>query len=114
LSEQLIRWCFIDRLSSTQALEANRDKFSLWTKGREIETRPADSYENAPHRTLRRYGHHDRQNRPPQTIHIVQDVQRQKHAPRLAAISNHMDTGDITTLAKPDIVEQIREQVQGR
>src|SRR5258708_29544040 len=32
----------------------------------------------------------------------------------LAAISNHMDTGDITTLANPDIVAQIREQVQGR
>jgi hypothetical protein len=32
----------------------------------------------------------------------------------LAAISNHMDTGDITTLANPDIVEQIREIVQGR
>ena len=32
----------------------------------------------------------------------------------LAAISNRMDTGDITTLANPDIVEQIREQVQGR
>jgi len=25
----------------------------------------------------------------------------------LAAISNNMDTGDITTLANPDIVEQI-------
>jgi len=50
----------------------------------------------------------------PKTSHIVQDVQRQNYAPRLAAISNHMDTGDITTLAKPDIVEQIREQVQGR
>ncbi len=32
----------------------------------------------------------------------------------LAAISNHMDTGDISTLANPDIVEQIRELVQGR
>ena len=32
----------------------------------------------------------------------------------LAAISNRMDTGDITTLANPDIVEQIRELVQGR
>ena len=32
----------------------------------------------------------------------------------LAAISNHMDTGDITTLANPDIVEQIRQLVQGR
>jgi hypothetical protein len=31
----------------------------------------------------------------------------------LAAISNQMDTGDITTLANPDIVEQIRIQVQG-
>jgi len=33
---------------------------------------------------------------------------------RLAAISNRMHTGDITTLANPDIVEQIRELVQGR
>jgi acetyl-CoA synthetase len=32
----------------------------------------------------------------------------------LAAISNHMDTGDITTLANPDIVAQVREMVQGR
>jgi acetyl-CoA synthetase len=32
----------------------------------------------------------------------------------LAAISNRMHTGDITTLANPDIVEQIRELVQGR
>jgi acetyl-CoA synthetase len=32
----------------------------------------------------------------------------------LAAISNNMDTGDITTLANPDIVAQIRELVQGR
>jgi len=30
----------------------------------------------------------------------------------LAAISNRMHTGDITTLANPDIVEQIRELVQ--
>ena len=32
----------------------------------------------------------------------------------LAAISNNMDTGDITTLANPDIVGQIRQLVQGR
>jgi acetyl-CoA synthetase len=32
----------------------------------------------------------------------------------LAAVSNNMDTGDITTLANPDIVAQIRELVQGR
>ena len=31
----------------------------------------------------------------------------------LAAISNHMDTGDVTTLANPDIVEVIRKEVQG-
>ena len=31
----------------------------------------------------------------------------------LAAISNTMDTGDVTTLANPDIVEQIRVAVQG-
>jgi len=31
----------------------------------------------------------------------------------LAAISNTMDTGDVTTLANPDIVETIRKQVQG-
>jgi acetyl-CoA synthetase len=32
----------------------------------------------------------------------------------LAAISNTMDTGDITTLANPDVVETIRQQVQGK
>jgi acetyl-CoA synthetase len=31
----------------------------------------------------------------------------------LAAISNNLDVGDITTLANPDVVEQIRVQVQG-
>jgi hypothetical protein len=31
----------------------------------------------------------------------------------LAAISNRMAVGDITTLANPDVVEQIRKQVQG-
>ena len=29
------------------------------------------------------------------------------------AISNQMDTGDVTTLANPDVVEQIRVMVQG-
>ncbi|MGH9441405.1 MAG: hypothetical protein ACRD16_03950, partial [Thermoanaerobaculia bacterium] len=32
----------------------------------------------------------------------------------LAAISNTLDTGDITTLANPDVVEQIRIAVQGK
>jgi hypothetical protein len=31
----------------------------------------------------------------------------------LSAISNQLDTGDVTTLANPDIVEQIRVMVQG-
>jgi hypothetical protein len=32
----------------------------------------------------------------------------------LAAISNNLSTGDITTLSNPDIVESIREMVQGK
>jgi len=54
----------------------------------------------------------------PKMIHIVPDMPKTRSGKImrrvLAAISNHMDTGDITTLANPDIVEQIREQVQGR
>jgi len=54
----------------------------------------------------------------PKTIHVVADMPKTRSGKImrrvLAAISNEMDTGDITTLANPDIVEQIREQVQGR
>ena len=32
----------------------------------------------------------------------------------LAAISNTMDIGDVSTLANPDIVEEIRVLVQGK
>jgi hypothetical protein len=32
----------------------------------------------------------------------------------LAAISNRGATGDITTLANPDVVEKVREMVQGK
>ena len=53
----------------------------------------------------------------PKTIHIVADMPKTRSGKImrrvLAAISNQMDTGDITTLANPDIVEQIRIQVQG-
>jgi acetyl-CoA synthetase len=53
----------------------------------------------------------------PKTIHIVADMPKTRSGKImrrvLAAISNQMDTGDITTLANPDIVEQIRVQVQG-
>lgn len=54
----------------------------------------------------------------PKMIHVVPDMPKTRSGKImrrvLAAISNRMDTGDITTLANPDIVEQIRESVQGR
>jgi acetyl-CoA synthetase len=54
----------------------------------------------------------------PKMIHVVPDMPKTRSGKImrrvLAAISNHMDTGDITTLANPDIVEQIRQLVQGR
>jgi acetyl-CoA synthetase len=54
----------------------------------------------------------------PKAVHVVPDMPKTRSGKImrrvLAAISNHMDTGDITTLANPDIVEQIRELVQGR
>src|SRR5713101_1593708 len=54
----------------------------------------------------------------PKTVQIVPDMPKTRSGKImrrvLAAISNRMDTGDITTLANPDIVEQIRELVQGR
>jgi acetyl-CoA synthetase len=54
----------------------------------------------------------------PKRIHIVPDMPKTRSGKImrrvLAAISNRMDTGDITTLANPDIVEQIRQLVQGR
>jgi acetyl-CoA synthetase len=54
----------------------------------------------------------------PKTIHIVPDMPKTRSGKImrrvLAAISNQMETGDITTLANPDIVEQIRTQVQGK
>jgi acetyl-CoA synthetase len=54
----------------------------------------------------------------PRGIHVVPDMPKTRSGKImrrvLAAISNRMHTGDITTLANPDIVEQIRELVQGR
>jgi acetyl-CoA synthetase len=53
----------------------------------------------------------------PKTIQIVPDMPKTRSGKLmrrvLAAISNNMDVGDITTLANPGIVEQIRVQVQG-
>jgi acetyl-CoA synthetase len=54
----------------------------------------------------------------PKRIHIVPDMPKTRSGKImrrvLAAVSNQMDTGDITTLANPDIVAQIRQLVQGR
>ena len=54
----------------------------------------------------------------PKNIHVVPDMPKTRSGKImrrvLAAISNRMDTGDISTLANPDIVEQIRVLVQGR
>jgi acetyl-CoA synthetase len=54
----------------------------------------------------------------PKEIHMVPDMPKTRSGKImrrvLAAISNNLDTGDITTLANPDVVAQIRDQVQGR
>jgi len=54
----------------------------------------------------------------PKRIHIVPDMPKTRSGKImrrvLAAISNQLDTGDITTLANPDVVEQIRVLVQGK
>ena len=53
----------------------------------------------------------------PSAVRIVPDMPKTRSGKImrrvLASISNTMDVGDITTLANPDVVEQIRQQVQG-
>jgi acetyl-CoA synthetase len=53
----------------------------------------------------------------PRAVRIVPDMPKTRSGKImrrvLASISNHMDYGDITTLANPEVVEQIRVQVQG-
>ena len=53
----------------------------------------------------------------PKTVQVVSDMPKTRSGKLmrrvLAAISNNMNVGDISTLANPDIVEQIRVQVQG-
>ncbi len=53
----------------------------------------------------------------PKMVHIVPDMPKTRSGKImrrvLAAISNEMEIGDITTLANPDVVEQIRLGVQG-
>jgi len=54
----------------------------------------------------------------PRRILIVPDMPKTRSGKLmrrvLAALSNNMSTGDITTLANPDIVEKVRELVQGK
>jgi acetyl-CoA synthetase len=54
----------------------------------------------------------------PRRILIVPDMPKTRSGKLmrrvLAALSNNMNTGDITTLANPDVVEQVRELVQGK
>jgi acetyl-CoA synthetase len=54
----------------------------------------------------------------PKHIHIVPDMPKTRSGKLmrriLASISNRMNTGDITTLANPDVVEKVRELVQGK
>ncbi len=54
----------------------------------------------------------------PKTVHIVPDMPKTRSGKImrrvLAAISNRLDTGNIQTLANPDVVEEIRVAVQGK
>jgi acetyl-CoA synthetase len=54
----------------------------------------------------------------PRRILIVPDMPKTRSGKLmrrvLAALSNNMSTGDITTLANPDVVEKVRELVQGK
>ncbi|HUI38903.1 MAG TPA: AMP-binding protein, partial [Thermoplasmata archaeon] len=53
----------------------------------------------------------------PKAVHIVPDMPKTRSGKImrrvLAAISNQLEVGDISTLANPDVVEQIRSMVQG-
>ena len=54
----------------------------------------------------------------PKRVYIVPDMPKTRSGKImrrvLAAISNTRDVGDVTTLANPEIVEEIREMVQGQ
>jgi acetyl-CoA synthetase len=53
----------------------------------------------------------------PKHVYIVPDMPKTRSGKImrrvLAAISNTMDIGDVTTLANPEVVEEIRKMVQG-
>jgi acetyl-CoA synthetase len=54
----------------------------------------------------------------PKNVYIVPDMPKTRSGKImrrvLASISNRKDVGDVTTLANPDVVEQIRVMVQGK
>jgi acetyl-CoA synthetase len=54
----------------------------------------------------------------PKRVHIVPDMPKTRSGKImrrvLAAISNNLDIGDITTLSNPDVVETVRQMVQGK
>jgi len=54
----------------------------------------------------------------PKSVYIVPDMPKTRSGKImrrvLASISNRKDVGDVTTLANPDVVEQIRVMVQGK
>jgi len=53
----------------------------------------------------------------PRHVYIVPDMPKTRSGKImrrvLASISNNMDVGDVTTLANPEVVEEIRQMVQG-
>jgi acetyl-CoA synthetase len=53
----------------------------------------------------------------PRHVYVVPDMPKTRSGKImrrvLAAISNNMDVGDVTTLANPEVVEEIRKMVQG-
>ena len=53
----------------------------------------------------------------PKNVYVVPDMPKTRSGKImrrvLAAISNNRNIGDVTTLANPDIVENIRQMVQG-
>ncbi|HYQ92824.1 MAG TPA: hypothetical protein VES89_12320, partial [Candidatus Competibacteraceae bacterium] len=54
----------------------------------------------------------------PKRVYVVPDMPKTRSGKImrrvLAAISNTRDVGDVTTLANPEIVEEIREMIQGK
>ncbi len=76
-------------------------------------TSPAEVQEKVVHAIEHEIGKIAR----PKAVRIVPDMPKTRSGKImrrvLAAISNTMDVGDVTTLANPDVVEQIRVSVQG-